>query len=80
MTCRRVHNDARRKRNVILYLEEKGNRVASRKFDTDETNKRRWRKQRDMNFACKSLKKLFIGSKKSIGWHGRRPHVEKRQL
>ncbi|GFX08846.1 pogo transposable element with KRAB domain [Trichonephila clavipes] len=71
MASRRVHYDACIKRKAILYAKENGNRAAARKFDTDEANIRRWRKQSEKIFACKSATKSFTGPKK-----GRYPEVD----
>lgn len=71
MASKRVHYDASIKRKMILCAEANGNRAAARKFDTDEKNIRRWRKQRKLIFACKSSTKSFTGPKK-----GRYPEVD----
>ncbi|GFW49942.1 uncharacterized protein TNCV_2315241 [Trichonephila clavipes] len=59
MASRRVHYDANMKKKEILYPKNNGNRSVARKFDTNETNIRHWRKQRDMIFAYKSSTKSF---------------------
>ncbi|GFV17528.1 hypothetical protein TNCV_4028581 [Trichonephila clavipes] len=50
----------------MLYPEENGNRALARKFNTDETNIRQCRKQRDMIFACNSSTKSFTGPKEEL--------------
>ncbi|GFT38445.1 hypothetical protein TNCV_1195741 [Trichonephila clavipes] len=46
-----------------VYYGENGNRAVARKFDMDETNIRRWRKQCDMISVCKSSTKSFTRPK-----------------
>ncbi|GFX03689.1 hypothetical protein TNCV_2112611 [Trichonephila clavipes] len=66
MALRRVYYDASMKKKTILYTEENGNRAVVRKFEIDETNIHRWRKQRDMFSVCLhwSLQSLSLEQKK----------------
>lgn len=68
---KRFTYDAEFKRKVILCAENIGNRAAGKQFSINEVNVRRWRKMKNMLFACKRTKKSFSGPK-----HGRYPEID----
>ena len=51
------------KLQVISYAEEHGNRAAGRKFDVDESNVRKWRKNKEDIKKMPSMKKARRGKR-----------------
>ena len=51
------------KLQVISYVEEHGNRAAGRKFDVDESNVRKWRRNKEDIKKMPSIKKARRGKK-----------------
>ena len=51
------------KLQVISYAKEHGNRAAGRKFDVDESNVRKWRRNKEDIKKMPSMKKARRGKK-----------------
>ena len=54
------------KLQVISYAEEHGDRAAGRKFDVDESNVRKWRRNKEDIKKMPSMKKARRGKRPNI--------------
>jgi hypothetical protein len=57
----RIYYDSKFKNKVIRYADEFGNRVAERRYDINEINVRRWKKDRVRLSRALPRRKAFTG-------------------